>query len=585
MTYLTYELINSAIGDLWRNYGIPIFNLPNPTHEGRISLAFKIRPGGFELPDGVTLPPSHPFLPHPPSESIPPPPPDPEPRPGVLLVGGIQPNEWGSSDILIYFASILLDAYESNSDLNFGDMVIPANMVREIVDKLDIFIFPNVNPDGKAYSQSDILLENRRWRKNRRPLPGTADIGVNINQNFDWLWDNDKYLHINSLSWGSTNPSSRSYCGPYAFSEAETLNVKWMLDTFPNIRYFIDIHCTGEVILYPWGHDQTQYRNWDMNFLNPDYDGERGLKNDGYREFMFIQDAQRFEELATQMKNAIEAVRGKNYDFTHGFSRVAITRNSKDYAYSRHIIDSTKAKIFAFVLEWGTWSNDPNTGFGSQPDYAEMENIMDDVSSGLLSFCISATEPDIYIRDSIEDRGDLPVSYSSESPDIIIRQEPPTTIFVTNPELRARFDNPSDGDISVKIKRTKENLIYFRVYNRGASQANHSLEVYLSTPNNVGNPDQWEHLGNCRESHEPFSYIEPNSYKLRWTYLNPLPEPGQYYIIVLADTTDDPMPDKSRISNDIDFEGFVRYANNMACKIIRVIHSICFIATAAIDHL
>jgi hypothetical protein len=66
-----------------------------------------------------------------------------------------------------------------------------------------LFVFPDVNPDGKIYSQShnDPTLpvgkqDRMWWRKNRNPglVPNGDDpiyhrTGVDVNRNFGLLWD------------------------------------------------------------------------------------------------------------------------------------------------------------------------------------------------------------------------------------------------------------------------------------------------------------------------------------------------------------------------------------------------------------
>jgi hypothetical protein len=59
---------------------------------------------------------------------------------------------------------------------------------------------------------------------------------------------------------------------------------------------------------------------------------------------------------------------------------------SDDYAYSRHIIDAKKAKVFSYTIEWGSKHN--STPF--HPVYTEMKQIIEEVTSGLLAFCIAA---------------------------------------------------------------------------------------------------------------------------------------------------------------------------------------------------
>ena len=45
------------------------------------------------------------------------------------------------------------------------------------------------------------------------------------------------------------------------FSEPEAANAKWIFDNFPNVRYFMDLHSSGEDILYTWGDDENQTVN------------------------------------------------------------------------------------------------------------------------------------------------------------------------------------------------------------------------------------------------------------------------------------------------------------------------------------
>ncbi len=61
----------------------------------------------------------------------------------------------------------------------------------------------------------------------------------------------------------------------------------WLLDQFPNIRYYVDLHSYGETILHSWGSDDNQSANPRMSFRNRAYDGKRGLIHDDlYREYL-----------------------------------------------------------------------------------------------------------------------------------------------------------------------------------------------------------------------------------------------------------------------------------------------------------
>src|SRR5512144_1870708 len=83
------------------------------------------------------------------------------------------------------------------------------------------------------------------------------------------------------------------YRGPAPASEPETANAVWLLDRFPTLGYFIDVHSFGELILYNWGDDDDQTSDPSMNFHNPAFDGERGVPDatpggdpERYREYL-----------------------------------------------------------------------------------------------------------------------------------------------------------------------------------------------------------------------------------------------------------------------------------------------------------
>jgi murein tripeptide amidase MpaA len=85
----------------------------------------------------------------------------------------------------------------------------------------------------------------------------------------------------------STDPCQLTYQGPHAFSEPETQNVKWLLDTNPRTRWFVDVHSYAQDILYSWGDDQDQSTTAAMNFANPAFDGLRGVDGDAaYKEYI-----------------------------------------------------------------------------------------------------------------------------------------------------------------------------------------------------------------------------------------------------------------------------------------------------------
>jgi murein tripeptide amidase MpaA len=176
--------------------------------------------------------------------------------------------------------------------------------------------------------------------------------------------------------------------GPRAGSEPETKNVMWLLDQFPQIRYFIDLHSYGETLLHSWGSDQNQSHDPAMCFSNKAYDGKRGLIHDDvYREYIPAADERRAQHLGRKLAGAIRQVRGRKYRVEQSVGLYPTAGSTDDYAYSRHFIDPSKAKIIAYTMEWGRTR--VSTPF--HPPYPEMRKVMREVTAGLLEFCVQAT--------------------------------------------------------------------------------------------------------------------------------------------------------------------------------------------------
>jgi len=161
-----------------------------------------------------------------------------------------------------------------------------------------------------------------------------------------------------------------------------------ILDTRPNIRYFIDIHSYSEDILYNWGDDVNQANRPDMNFRNPAFDGKRGIENDtAYKEFMPSADQTAAVKLARAMRDAIKATRGRQYTVMQSLSLYPTAGTSDDYAFSRHLTDPGKPKVYSYTIEWGRETNP--TPF--HPPYTEMSRIIQEITAALLAFCLKAT--------------------------------------------------------------------------------------------------------------------------------------------------------------------------------------------------
>jgi carboxypeptidase T len=309
-------------------------------------------------------------------------------RPGIYLLGGVHAREWGSCDILINFVEQLCDAYRNQSAITIGGANFTAAQIQAIVNGKDIYVFPQANPDGRNHS----MTADPMWRKNRRPPAGASNnpdcTGVDINRNYDFLWNYPTHFSPHAPVQNSTDPCDpQVYIGPAAVSEPETKNAVWMFDSFPGIGYFIDVHSYAEDILYSWGDDDDQSKSQQMNFGNAAFDGKRGVHGDaGYKEFIPSADKTAALKLAKAMSAAIQSVRGRKYTVMQSMSLYPTAGCSDDYAYSRHFADASKAKILSYTVEWGSEKNP--TPF--HPPYPEMKQIIQEITAALLRFCVEA---------------------------------------------------------------------------------------------------------------------------------------------------------------------------------------------------
>jgi murein tripeptide amidase MpaA len=280
----------------------------------------------------------------------------------------------------------LLRAYRNRKGFRLGKQHVSPALVRRLVETMDIVVLPQVNPDGRRFSMDGHPF----WRKNRRPAPrgqGFRKIGVDLNRNFPILWRFDRHFAPGTVDSTHKPGDYETYVGPRAASEPETRNVMWLLDRFPNIRYYADLHSYGETILHSWGSDQNQSKDRRMNFRNKRYDGKRGLIHDDvYREFMPAADQRRAIEMGLHMAAAIRLVRKRKYQVKQSVGLYPTAGSTDDYAYSRHMVDPRQGKIIAYTIEWGR--THASTPF--HPPYGEMRKVMREVSAGLLAMCLRA---------------------------------------------------------------------------------------------------------------------------------------------------------------------------------------------------
>lgn len=342
-----------------------LYHLPEPSHEGRVITYVKISGG-----TGTN-------------------------RQGVLFIGGVHGEELVNPDLLASLAFDLCRAYREGAGLEYGGKSFSSSYIKQIIDGLEIFIVPLVNPDGREYAINTDTL----WRMNRNPNPGMSCMGVDINRNFDFLWSSGIY--------SSPDPCSprQIFKGNTPFSEPETRNVRYLLDNFPNIKYMIDVHSFGEIVGYPWAIDVNQSTDPSMNFQNPFYDGMRGYTSISeppgyvYSEYIPQIDWRWYINTAKRVRDAIFAVRDRPYKdiqsaliYRELFNMaIGISATSEDYAYARNFVDHTKGRVYALTFETGRWFNPVDQDNTSPQNIIpnEKPNIIKEISAGLIEFCLN----------------------------------------------------------------------------------------------------------------------------------------------------------------------------------------------------
>ncbi|HCT75273.1 MAG TPA: hypothetical protein DGG94_11925 [Micromonosporaceae bacterium] len=160
-----------------------------------------------------------------------------ENEPELLFNSHLHAREHLTVEMALYLLNTFTGQYATDS------------RVRNAVDTREIWILPDLNPDGGEY---DIATGSyRSWRKNRQPNSGSSAIGTDLNRNFSYQWG--------CCGGSSGSPSSDTYRGPSAFSAPETARVRDFvlsrrIGGVQQIKANIDFHTYSELVLWPYGY-------------------------------------------------------------------------------------------------------------------------------------------------------------------------------------------------------------------------------------------------------------------------------------------------------------------------------------------
>ncbi|RPF54174.1 M14 family metallopeptidase [Aquisalibacillus elongatus] len=166
-------------------------------------------------------------------------------KPGVLGYAQEHAREWVTPLVTIETAERLLRNYAHDGD------------TKQLVNNLDIFLVPSVNPDGATYSFYDYNWQ-RKNMTNHCPEE-LSDFGarhywgVDLNRNHSVGSVHDGYIGA------STNCTSAVYAGPEEHSEPESQNLVWLADEFDNIDFAMNIHSYGGYFMWsPGAYDENR---------------------------------------------------------------------------------------------------------------------------------------------------------------------------------------------------------------------------------------------------------------------------------------------------------------------------------------
>src|SRR3954463_5554097 len=168
-----------------------------------------------------------------------------ENEPEVLFEGLHHAREHLAGEEGLHLVHLFVDNFKAATPLG--------RRVTQLVKSREIFIVPMMNPDGAEYDISS-STDFQGWRRNRQPIPGSDEIGVDLNRNWGYMWG--------CCGGSSGTPGATQYRGPSAWFAPEVRALRdFVLGRVVNgrqqISEAISWHTFNEQIMWPYGYTRA----------------------------------------------------------------------------------------------------------------------------------------------------------------------------------------------------------------------------------------------------------------------------------------------------------------------------------------
>ena len=201
-----------------------------------------------------------------------------------MLVAQIHARELTTSEMTWRMMTLLTDEYGQDADIT------------ALLDETEFWIVPQINPDGIEEVESGFLGGggDTFQRKNMHMEQSCAQIGTDLNRNYDTDWDGG----------GSSDfPCDETYHGASPASEPETYNLQDLMkdifedqrgsgasDPAPNTARgtLITIHTFGNLVLFPYGDERHAPNNAGLRSIGFRYSHYNGYETGEPDEILYV---------------------------------------------------------------------------------------------------------------------------------------------------------------------------------------------------------------------------------------------------------------------------------------------------------